>query len=305
MLEPNPQSLGLSWQPEREVSGTGDCLFSLVIPTWNNLPYLKLCLESLERHSAFRHQVILHVNDGTDGTLDYARAHGLAFTHSPQNIGICHAVNAARGLVRARYIFYVNDDMVFLPGWDVALKEEIDALGTDAFYLSATMIEPYPTHSKPVIAAQDYGRDVAHFDEARLLQDFRGFAKADWSGATRPPSLVPTRLWDLVSGYSTELSPGLYSDPDFSAKLYAAGVRIFKGVGRARVYHFVSKSLGRITPNPGRQQFMRKWGVSAAAFQRLVLRLGEPYAGPLAPPPPGPWRLARLKAWATGLGRRI
>ena len=43
---------------------------------------------------------------------------------------------------------------------------------------------------------------------------------------------MPVELWDLVGGLSTEYSPGMYSDPDFSKKIYEAGVRIFKGKGR-------------------------------------------------------------------------
>ena len=32
--------------------------FSIVIPTWNNRPYLELCLESLRRNSVVPHEVI-------------------------------------------------------------------------------------------------------------------------------------------------------------------------------------------------------------------------------------------------------
>ena len=43
---------------------------------WNNLPYLKLVVDSLRRHSAYDHQIIVHVNDGSDGTLDWVRSEG-------------------------------------------------------------------------------------------------------------------------------------------------------------------------------------------------------------------------------------
>ena len=42
----------------------------------------------------------------------------------------------------------------------------------------------------------------------------------DWMGATIPPNIVHRDIWDLVGGYSIEYSPGMYSDPDFTAKLY-------------------------------------------------------------------------------------
>ena len=47
--------------------------FSILIPTYNNLKYLKLFCKSVEKNSFFKHQIILHVNDGTDGTLEYAK----------------------------------------------------------------------------------------------------------------------------------------------------------------------------------------------------------------------------------------
>lgn len=45
----------------------------------------------------------------------------------------------------------------------------------------------------------------------------------DWMGATIPPNIVHRDIWDLVGGYSIEYSPGMYSDPDFTAKLYMCG----------------------------------------------------------------------------------
>jgi hypothetical protein len=78
-----------------------------------------------------------------------------------------------------------------------------------------------------------------------------------------------------VGGYSIEYSPGMYSDPDFSAKLWKAGVRIFKGVDKSRVYHFEARSTHRIVKNDGSTQFLRKWGITSASFMRNVLKRGE------------------------------
>ena len=48
-------------------------MFSIIIPTYNNLSYLKLCLDSLKKNSNQKHEIILHVNDGSDGTLDFIK----------------------------------------------------------------------------------------------------------------------------------------------------------------------------------------------------------------------------------------
>lgn len=251
--------------------------FTILIPTWNNLEYLQLCIRSIRENSAFPHQILIHVNEGTDGTLDWVRESRIEHTHSDQNIGICWALNGLRPLVKTDYILYMNDDMYVLPGWDTVLWEEIERIGHNRFFLSSTLLQPRPFYCKSVIAPADFGQTVSEFRETELLAHYRDFAHGDWCGATWPPNVVHRDLWDLVGGYSVELSPGMYSDPDFSAKLWMAGVRIFKGLGASRVYHFESRSTGRVVKNKGSRQFLHKWGITSASFVNNLLKRGAPY----------------------------
>ncbi len=48
-------------------------MFSIIIPTLNNLEYLKICIESIKKNSVFKHEIIPHVNIGNDGTIDYLK----------------------------------------------------------------------------------------------------------------------------------------------------------------------------------------------------------------------------------------
>ena len=45
---------------------------SIIIPTYNNLDYLKFFLLSLKNNSCYEHEIVLHINNGSDGSLDYA-----------------------------------------------------------------------------------------------------------------------------------------------------------------------------------------------------------------------------------------
>ena len=148
------------------------------------------------------------------------------------------------------------------------------------FFLSSTLIQPRPFFCKSVIAPANYGETVESFDEERLLREYATLPHGDWMGATWPPNVVHKDLWDLVGGYSIEFSPGMYSDPDFSAKLWMAGVRLFKGVDRSRVYHFEARSTHRIVKNDGSLQFLRKWGITSGSFIRDILHRGEPFDAP-------------------------
>ena len=271
-------------------------MFSIIIPTWNNLDFAKLCVESIRKNSAYKHQVILHVNDGSDGTLAWAREQGIDHTWSKTNVGICNAVNEAGGMAKMDYIVYMNDDMYVCPEWDTQLVYEINKLDTDCFMFSATMIEP-ANHNNPCVIHQDYGATIETFKEAQLLKEYSTFPKDDWSGSTWPPTLVHRKYWLITGGYSIELSPGVSSDDDFSMKMWYAGCRIFKGVAKSRVYHFQSKSTLRIKKNNGRKQFLMKWGINQSAFNKYYTKRGSIYTGPATQPEGAVMQWEQFRAW--------
>ena len=57
-------------------------MFSILIPSFNNLDYLKICLKSIKKNSKFNHQIIIHSNIGSDGTLDFIKDNNYDFTHT-------------------------------------------------------------------------------------------------------------------------------------------------------------------------------------------------------------------------------
>ena len=257
--------------PEKDYS------FSILIPTWNNLDYLALCVSSIRKHSSLNVQIIVFVNHGEDGTIAWLKEQGdIDYLHAEENVGICFALNLCRSMVKSSYIVFLNDDMYVLPNWDTVLAEEINKLSTKAFMLSGTMIEPTET-GNPCVVVRDYGEDLESFQEEKLLEEYAGLTRSDWNGSTWPPNVVHVDLWDMVGGMSIEYSPGMYSDPDLSKKLYEAGVRIFKGVGTSLVYHFGSRSTRKLRRPKGKLQFLMKWGLTSNAFGKAVLKRGARY----------------------------
>lgn len=258
-------------------------MFSILIPTWNNLPYLKCCIESIIKNSTFTHQIIVHVNEGIDGTIEYLNTQNIEFTQSSQNIGICKALNLSAQKATQSYICYFNDDMYALPGWDYHLVKEIESLGHEDFFISSTMIEPKHGKNKNMLQGLDFG-DLNQFKEKELIQTYQSYEMNDWYGASWPPNVVSKKYWEMVGGYSEEFSPGMYSDPDFSMKMWQSGVRVFKGIGNSKVYHFMSKSTGKVVKNDGRRQFIDKWGITPSYFYKKYLKMGETYKGNLKEP---------------------
>ncbi|MBT8327226.1 MAG: glycosyltransferase [Bacteroidia bacterium] len=255
-------------------------MFSILIPTWNNLPYLQHCVRSIRQNSSFTHQIIVVVNEGNDGTVEWLKNENIEYIHHNENVGICVGLNSATDLIKEKFVVYLNDDMYVLPNWDLALNQEIEQIGHQNFMLSGTMIEPRFTGNACVLV-QDFGDDLESFKEKDLLEYHEIASKTNWSGASWPPVLIPSELWKKVGGMSEEFSPGMYSDPDLSMKLWQEGIRTFKGIGNSRVYHFGSKSTRKLGKNVGRQIFLQKWGITPGYFYRNFLKMGKDWQGDL------------------------
>ena len=46
---------------------------SIIVPTFNNLTYLKCLIESIKENSIYNHELVIHINEGSDGTLNYIK----------------------------------------------------------------------------------------------------------------------------------------------------------------------------------------------------------------------------------------
>jgi len=255
-------------------------MFSIIIPTFNNLEYLKICINSIKKNSKFDHEIIFYINEGKDGTLDFIKKNNFRYVYSEVNKGVCVAFNEAVKLASKKYVVLGHDDMYFCPGWDSVFHNEVSKLSNNQdFFLSGTMVQPFQSYIN-----LDCGKTYADFDEDKLLRELPEIKFEDFQGTHWQPSLIPVATWNKVAGFSEEFSPGLGSDPDFNMKLWNIGVRLFKGLSECRVYHFSSISLRKKAWNNGAKTFLLKWGISIKFFKRYYLRSDTVYDGDLKEP---------------------
>ncbi len=271
--------------------------FSIIIPTFNNLEYLKLCLHSLKKNSKFNHEVIVHNNGNEEPTNSYLKNNNILFTYTKENIGITGGVNAGARKASTNYVVYAHDDFYFLPGWDIEWANEIKNINGNKFYLSGTMVQNGQVNFY-------CGDTIENFDEKKLLDNNHKIKYHDFQGSTWAPHVIHKDLWHKVGGFSEEFFPGTGSDPDLNLKLWNQGVRIFKGVGKCKVYHFGSivtrkkfkndKSVVTDSGRKGAKTFLKKWGFSIKFFKKHYLRgckttkykliICNKYDGPLQEP---------------------
>ena len=261
-------------------------MFSIIIPSLNNLDYLKICVDSLKKNSKYDHEIIVHVNIGSDGTLEYLKNKNIKYTLTKYNAGICEGVNIGSKISRNKYLLYSHDDFYFCPGWDIAFENELKSINTELFYLSGTMIQNGQL-------TLDCGHNFKNFNEIKLLKNYKDIKFYDFQGSTWAPHLIHKNTWNRVGGFSEEYFPGTGSDPDLNKKLWDLGVRIFKGLQHCKVYHFGSivtrqKEKKFNTPtesgSKGSKIFLKKWGYSIKFFKKYYLKSDEIYDGPLIEP---------------------
>ena len=260
-------------------------MFSIIIPTLNNLEYLKFCIKSIKRNSKLKNEIITHVNIGDDGTIDFLQQEKIDFTHTDYNSGICEGINKAAKLAKFNYMLYAHDDFYFCPNWDEILEKEVKKIGHNNFYISGTMMNEGQINF-------NCGETLNDFDEKKFLDNYKNYNYYDFQGSTWAPSLVHRDIWNKVGGLSEEYFPGTGSDPDFNMKLWNLGIRIFKGINDFKVYHFGStvlrKKLNKISKNKygstGAKIFLLKWGISIKFFKKYYLKSDTIYNGPLENP---------------------
>ena len=261
-------------------------MFSIIIPTLNNLRYLKLCIESINKNSKYKNEIIPHINIGSDGTIDYLKKNNIDFTYTEDNSGICKGMNLAAKKSTKDYILYAHDDFYFCPSWDEILNNEVKKIGNNYFYLSGTMM-----HNGPI--SFDCGDNIDNFDEEYFLSNYKNYNYYDFQGSTWAPHLIHRDIWNKVNGFSKEFNPGIGSDPDFNMKLWKLGVRIFKGINNFKVYHFGSIVTRKYKGNPnlitesgskGGKIFLLKWGFTIKFFKKFIMKSDTPYQGELKEP---------------------
>ena len=257
---------------------------SIIIPTYNNLNYLKFFLLSLKKNSTFEHEIILHINNGSDGTLDYAINNNIKYTYSDINIGLCSSMNKAYSLTTTNYILYAHDDMFFCKNWDTFLINEIKKYDHNLFYLTGTNVS-----TRHGLINYDCGSDLDNFIEKKFDDFCKSDDTLDLQGSHWAPHLIHKEVWDKIGGFSEEFNPGDGSDPDFCMKLWLANVRIFKGISKFKVYHFnsITTRNNKILLNNGTKQFLLKYGFNPRFFRKYYLKGNNtiiPFMGKLTPP---------------------
>lgn len=263
----------------------------IIIVTWNNADYLDCILCSLQANSSKVHDVFVHLNGCEDHSRDVLKKYpGVTYTQSKENEGLCVGTNTAAEAAKHRSndrMLLIDDDMYFLPGWDIGIDHQIGYFNKHYkiperdILINPVMIEPTGNHNL-VIAPFDFGRRPDSLSETNLIT---------FSNMCRISNRIPIRYSDLgpfcidkklffeIGGYSEEFSPAIGSDNDLTKKAWDAGCQTIVSCPQSLVYHMQCSSTSRlkdyhIHAQSRDQKFKKMFGITVVEFHKEQLKRG-------------------------------
>ena len=249
---------------------------SFIIPSRNNLKYLKQAYNSIRKNQSVEHEICIADDASTDGTSEWVLAQmkrdkwlKLHINKGPDRLGhtilYYTLVNDYSTLDR---VMIFHADMYLTPDSD----KEIDKYLKEGVVVSLTRIEP-PLHPDgPEKILLDYGIEPEEFKEEELLQTVKNIQNGDDGILYGPLSLnqdtsegifAPWAImksdWDYIGGHDPIFAPQSKEDSDIFNRFYLAGYE-FVQVWRGLVYHMTcrgSRFKDGAIRNPDGQVFMK------------------------------------------------
>jgi GT2 family glycosyltransferase len=240
-------------------------LVSIIITSYNNLAYLKQCLDSVYSNSIYpRIEVIVVDNASQAETVSYLKEKEgerdtLQVIYNQKNVGFARANNQGMKLARGDYFALLNDDVVVTLGWLSGLLHyfkngDVGMVGpvTNSAGNEACIPVPYRDLGDMEAFARDYTRkNQGKFFEIDVLAFFC--------------TIISRRVWEDVGSLDEQFEIGMFEDDDYALRVKQRGLKLICAQD-VFVHHFGRASFSRLEDaaykelfNRNKQRFEDKW----------------------------------------------
>jgi|ETNvirenome_6_85_1030632.scaffolds.fasta_scaffold04230_13 glycosyltransferase involved in cell wall biosynthesis len=250
---------------------------SFIIPSRDNLRYLKWAYEGLRKNCSQEHQICMADDASTDGTWEWMveekkknKNLSIYRNFGPDRLGLTVLYDyLAEELATNDVIMFFHADMYPSKDMDKKILDRLER-GT---VVSATRIEP-PLHPDgPEKIISPLGFEPEEFDEEKFNKDVELYTKSEYTeGVFAPWALYKEDYFD-VNGHDQLFIPQSREDSDIFNRFYLNGYQ-FRQIWDGFVYHLTSRG-SRFRDGVGKdsdewkysnsrnmRNFIRKWGTT-------------------------------------------
>ena len=243
-------------------------MVSVIVVTYNNLEFTRLCLESVLQYTGYPNYEIIVVDNGSgQETRDYLE--GFAGGHenvklifNQKNEGFSIANNQGFRTSIGEYLIFLNNDTIVTPGWMhrllLHLKKEpgmgmvgpvTNSIGNEAkidvTYQSLDEINVFAAHRAKNFAGKSF-----------RINNLALYC-----------ALISRKLFEDVDGLDERYSVGMFEDDDLAMKIRQKGLELFCAED-VFIHHFHGATFKLLTKEEyikifieNRKKFESKWGI--------------------------------------------
>ena len=248
-----------------------DRVISFIIPSRNNLKYLKQAYESIRKNSSVEHEICIADDFSDDGTMEQVlvwmkRDKNIKFhrNHGPTRLG--HTIlydTLINDYATHDVVMIFHADMYLCPKSDEAIDKHLEP----GKVVSLTRIEP-PLHPDgPEKVLEDFGIEPEEFDEEALLKKVTSlqlmhgtdYNFAKFTEGIFAPWAIYKEDFQSIGGHDPLYAPQSKEDSDIFNRFVLAGYELIQ-TWEGFVYHMTcrgSRFKDGALRNPAGQVFMK------------------------------------------------
>jgi GT2 family glycosyltransferase/glycosyltransferase involved in cell wall biosynthesis len=216
---------------------------SIIIPVFNQLSYTLKCIKSILDLPTDNHYEIIVVDDCSNDETRYVLSElkAIRYLRRRVNEGFIHCCNMGAAQAQGRYLLFLNNDTVALPGWLDELVatfssfEDVGLVGAKLLYPDGTLQEAgcivwsdgsiwnFGRCDTPLKPEYNYAREVDYCSGACVM--------------------IPRELYEELGGFDVTYTPAYYEDTDLALKVRELGKKVIYQP-LSMLIHFEGASCG-------------------------------------------------------------
>ncbi len=242
-------------------------LVSILIVTYNSEEFVRPCLDSILRNTAYpAYEIVVVDNASTDGTVPILETYEwVRLIRLPENLGFAAGNNRAAADARGEYLVFLNADTMTPPGW---LHHLLRPVRTDAKIGQVCPVTNFAGNEAKINVNYRDAQQMEAFAVALARSNGASGAVRDVAVAPLFCSLVHRAVWNQAGELDVSFGMGMFEDDDFSMRIRAAGLRVVIAED-CFVHHFGQGSFAKIPTaaytalfEKNRQRIEAKWKIA-------------------------------------------
>ncbi len=249
-----------------------ESLVSIIILNWNQLAYLKQCVDSLLQNTEYPKFEIIILDNGSvePGTKEYLKNLPFQVILNSRNLGYAKGNNLAAKYARGEYLLFLNNDTLAQRNWLSPLlelmeeRQDCGVAGSKLLYPDGTIQHIGVAFDWRGNRRHLYKKYPAHIPPAQMIRECEA--------VTGACLMIRKNLFNTLGGFDEKFINGS-EDIDLCLRVRAKGYKVFF-CPQSVLIHFEKTSLNtkgnfykKWTTKLNNRRFNKKWGKQLDQFR--------------------------------------